>query len=266
MNEAELLFTEVIHCSRQELYNSQYKALNNRQKEFISRALKRRIAGEPIQYILGKSDFMGLEFKVSPAVLIPRPETEILVETIVKYARAAKPKGSTLHILDIGTGSGNIAVSLAKFIPEARISALDISRRALVVARDNAALNNVSSRIRFACSDLFKNSRALPRHYDIIISNPPYIPAAEMKNLQIEVRHEPGLALNGGEDGLEFYRRIIDECPDRLKESGILAMEMGFGQCQPIKGIFAKSGKFDIIDIVKDYSGIERIMIAKKRK
>jgi release factor glutamine methyltransferase len=265
MNEAELLFTEVIHCSRQELYNKQFKALNERQKEFITRALKRRIAGEPIQYILGKSDFMGMEFKVNPAVLIPRPETEILVETVVKYSRAAKAKGSHLHILDIGTGSGNIAVSLAKLIPEARVNALDISRGALAVARDNAALNNVSARIKFACSDIFANTRGLPRVYDIIISNPPYIPAGEMKDLQVEVRHEPGIALNGGEDGLKFYRRIINESPDRLKDGGILAMEMGFGQCQPIKEIFAKSAKLGIIDIIKDYSGIDRVVIAKKR-
>ncbi|MFA5116461.1 MAG: peptide chain release factor N(5)-glutamine methyltransferase [Candidatus Omnitrophota bacterium] len=265
MNEAELLFTEVIHCSRQELYNRQYKALDKRQKEFITRALKRRLSGEPIQYILGKADFMGLVFKVNPRVLIPRPETEILVETTVKYARKAAPHKGKMNILDIGTGCGNIAISLAKFLPEALVIGLDISKSALAVAKSNAALNNVSNRIHFVCSDLFISTRAPAFLYDIIISNPPYIPGAEMKNLQVEVRHEPGSALNGGEDGLEFYRRIISGSPDWLKENGILALEMGFGQCQSIKGIFAKSGKFDIIDIVKDYSGIERVLIAKKR-
>jgi release factor glutamine methyltransferase len=265
MNEAELLFTEVINCSRQELYNKQGRVLDDRHKEFISRALKRRIAGEPIQYILGKAHFMGLEFKVNPFVLIPRPETEILVEAVVKYTRDIKPALPGLRILDVGTGSGNIAVSLLKFIVNARVSAVDICEEALAVARDNALLNGAADRIDFICSDLFADTRLLTAGYDIIVSNPPYIPTREIAGLQIEVQYEPNSALDGGEDGLEFYRRIINGSPDLIKENGILALEIGFGQREPVKGIFVKSGKFDIIDVVKDYSGIERVIIAGKR-
>lgn len=265
MNEAELLFSETLNCSRMDLYANKNSRLNKRESLFLSRVLKRRIQGEPIQYILGKAEFMGLEFKVTPDVLIPRPETEILVEAVIKYAAASRRQADDFKILDVATGSGCIAVSLAKLIPGAKITATDISKSALSVAKHNSRLNDVSGRIEFIQSDLFTGGQARPVRYDIIVSNPPYIPAKEIDTLQMEVRNEPRLALDGGGDGLDFYRRIIDGSGGRIKESGVLIMEMGFKQKRKIKNIFQKYENFEIIEVIKDYNNIDRVIIAREK-
>lgn len=262
MNEAELLFSETLKCSRLDLYAHKNSRLNKRECLFLSRALKRRAQGEPIQYILGNAEFMGLEFKITPDVLIPRPETEILVEKAISMAGSREPGARS--ILDIGTGSGCIAVSLAKFIPNAKITATDISKDALVVAKHNAKLNGISNKINFIHADLFTNYQLPFTHYDIIISNPPYIPAEGIDALQREVRKEPRLALDGGKDGLDFYRRIINASRGRIKEGGMLIMEMGFKQKRKIKNIFQKYENFEIIEVVKDYNNIDRVVIARK--
>ncbi len=271
MNETELLFTEILNCNRPDLYLNKDLHLDKEKSAFISSALKRRISGEPIQYILGKTEFMGLEFKVNNNVFIPRPETEILVEMAIKYitkspclsGRQASHQVTSFNILDIGTGSGCIAISLNKFLPNARISAVDISDQALGVAKENAMLNNVSSRINFIQGDLFNTYGLTPNTYGLIISNPPYIPTLDIAKLQPEINHEPIIALDGGPDGLEIYRKIISQAQDYLKEGGFLIMEMGFNQREAIKNIFKKYKYFEIIEVVKDYHNIDRVIVAQ---
>jgi release factor glutamine methyltransferase len=160
----------------------------------------------------------------------------------------------------LGTGSGCIAVSLAKFLPDAEITAVDISEEALKVAAENAAAHNV--KINFICSDLF--SVPSLSKYDIIVSNPPYVACAQIAKLQREVRAEPAIALDGGGDGLEFYHRIINDCPDHLEAGGFLIMEIGFDQRKRIENIFKKSKNFEIIEIVKDYNNIDRVIVARR--
>ncbi|MDD5730642.1 MAG: peptide chain release factor N(5)-glutamine methyltransferase [Candidatus Omnitrophica bacterium] len=262
MNETELLFTHVLNCDRASLYLDKERALNKDEVLFISAALKRRIRGEPIAYILGKQEFMGLDFKVNKDVLIPRQETEILVESAIKAAGTLKlSRSGPLKILDVGTGSGCIAISLAKFLPREEISAVDVSEKALAVALENAKLHD--ARVKFINSDLFVRCPTPEARYDIIVSNPPYIPSLEIEKLQPEVRYEPRAALDGGNDGLDFYRRIIKSAGEYLKDNGLLIMEMGFGQKDAVKNILQKSGNFEIIDMVKDYSDIERVIIGK---
>jgi release factor glutamine methyltransferase len=270
MTEAELLFTEIFNSNLVSLYTNRKFILDKDKSIFVSKVLKRRFSGEPIQYILGKTEFMGLEFKVTSDVFIPRPETEILVETVIKYAYRLSP--IAYRILDLGTGSGCIAVSLAKLLSDIKISATDISQKAIEIAKYNAVLNNVVNKIEFLKNDLITNYQLpLPcrqagiTNYDVIVSNPPYIPSAEIDNLQPEVRYEPRIALDGGKDGLGFYRRIICQAPDYLKEDGFLILEIGFHQAQSVKNIFQKYDNFEIIEIVKDYCGIERVIVARSK-
>ena len=281
MTESELLFSELLNYSREKLYLNKNYQLNPVQARFLADALKRRLKGEPIQYILGKVDFMGLDFRLTPDVFIPRPETEILVETAIRIVRSSKfsrqngippsattefrhrrKKAGLVHsILDIGTGSGCIAISLAKFLPGAEIVAADISGRALEIARQNALLNNVG--VNFLRSNLFESLPICDMRYAICVCNPPYIPRAEIVNLQPELDYEPRIALDGGRDGLYFYRRIIQQAPAYLKKGGFLILEIGFNQCPAIKELFKSVGKFKIVEVVKDYSDIDRVIVAQ---
>jgi release factor glutamine methyltransferase len=207
---------------------------------------------------------MGLEFKVTPAVLIPRQETEILVEVALRQLRTPNSELRAINILDLGTGSGCIAVSLAKLLRQAKITATDISESALEIARHNAESNNVADKIKFIQSDLFNNYELRTMNYELIISNPPYIASGEIDHLQPEVKYEPRIALDGGQDGLDFFRKIIIEAPRYLKKEGLLMLEVGFGQASAIKNIFQKSEDFEIIETVKDYHNIDRVMVAKR--
>lgn len=258
MNEAELLFSEVLGCDRANLYLDRDRHLSQEEFVFITSALKRRLKGEPIQYILGKTEFMGLELRVNQDVLIPRPETELLAERALETLKAA----SGSRVLDLGTGSGCIAVSLAKHLTHLKIDASDISEKALAIARQNAGLHNVS--INFIQSDLFTSPKFYAHGYDLIISNPPYIAAGEIKGLQPELQFEPAAALNAGPDGLDFYRRIILDCPRYLNQNGLLMLEIGFNQARALEKIFSDAGKLKIIEVIKDYNHIERIIVARK--
>lgn len=261
MDEAELLFSEVLGCDRAALYLDKDRFLDQDKLAFISSVLKRRIKGEPIQYILGEAEFMGLKLKVNPDVLIPRPETEILVETALKFARrSASPPARRLRLLDLGTGSGCIAISLSKYPADLEIDASDISARALEIAQENSRLN--SARINFIQSDLFDSLSH--KDYDIIISNPPYIEDGQISGLQPELQFEPRIALSAGADGLHLYRRIIRGAAGYLKNNGLLMMEIGFGQRNGLEKIFSDSGEFGIIEVVKDYNNIDRVVVARK--
>ncbi len=259
MTEPELLFTHIFNCKRTDLYLYNRRPISKDDSDSIVNVLRRRIKGEPIQYILGRIEFMGLEFKLTPDVFIPRPETEILVEIALKIVHSSK---FIVHsILDIGTGSGCIAISLAKFLKDVRVSATDISEEALGIAKQNALLNNV--KINFFQSNLFSNYELPTANYELIVSNPPYIPSAEINNLEPELNYEPRIALDGGRDGLDFYRCIIKVAPAYLKKGGFLITEIGFNQCLVLKELFNAVQNFEIIEIVKDYNNIDRVIVAR---
>ena len=224
-------------------------------------AVTRRQTGEPLQYITGQSEFFGLPFSVGPGVLIPRPETEHLVEEVLRLA--ANFDQATLRIADIGTGSAIIAVALAHMLPHASIAAVDSSAQALTVARDNAQQNNVQDRIEFFEGDLFQPLEG--QQFQIIASNPPYIPATDHDSLSVEVRnHEPHSALFAGEDGLAIYQRLIPESLNHLAPNGWLVLEIGFGQQPAIESLLASSG-FQGISFVNDYQQIPRVALARQR-
>lgn len=261
-----MLFTDILGCDRVSLYLNKRLPLGKDAGVKISQALKKRIQGEPLEYILGKSGFMGLEFKVNQDVLIPRQDTEILVETALELIKdktgQGKPSG-ILNILDIGTGSGCIAVSLAKFCPQAVITAVDISPKALDVAKENSLLNNVGRNIDFVRADLFDSDRITRAGYDLIISNPPYVGLDEIGALAPEVRCQPEISLYAGEDGLDIYRRLIPQAADYLKPGGFLCLEVGYSQMEKVKGIFKSVEKFTVKKMVRDYNNIERVILAR---
>jgi len=257
MKEAELVLTHVLNCDRLSLYLNKDISLDKDKSALISNILKRRIHGEPLQYILGKCEFMGLEFKIDKRALIPRPETEILVESAINELKVTGnlcPK-----VFDLGTGSGCIAISIAKLLPLAMVWAADISKDALELAKENADLNNV--KIKFLHSDLFSGLKE--EKFDLIISNPPYISTNEFCRLAKEISFEPKLALKAGIDGLDFYRRIIKSAGVYLNDHGLLALEMGINQAGSV-GMLLQKENFSDIKIIKDYNNIKRIIIAKR--
>ena len=265
MNEAELVFTQVLNCKRQDLYLKREVLLDKGACEVISRMLQERISGKPVQYVLGKTEFMGLDFKLAWGVFIPRPETEILVDTLLDEVTSSsrqalvKPK-----VLDLGTGSGCIAVSSAKLLPDIEVTASDISYLALETARENAKLNNAE--VNFINSNLFDAFNLRSARYSAIVCNPPYIPSLEIEQLQREVRYEPRIALDGGMDGLDFYRRILQDSWAFLEDGGQLILEIGFGQRRAIERIAGNSKIFSMSRIVRDYNDIERVVVLKKNR
>lgn len=224
--------------------------------ERVAGLVERRYRGEPIQYITGECEFYGLPFKVTPDVLIPRPETEHLVERVIALSlRFARPR-----MVDIGTGSGAIAVALAHQLPVAAIAATDLSEAALAVARENAALNGVGERIRFVQGDLLAPLEDEP--FEIVVSNPPYVPNTDRALIAVEVREfEPALALFAGEDGLDIYRRLIPAAYRALVPGGFIALEIGFTQAEAIERLLASAG-FREIEFKPDLRGIPRVASA----
>ena len=220
--------------------------------------MKRRRAGEPIQYITGETEFYGLPFRVTHDVLIPRPETEHLVEKVFELAA----RFSKARIVDVGCGSGAIAIALAHHLPHATITAIDLSAPALAVARENAELNGVASRIRFLEGDLLAPVR--DEVFDIVVSNPPYVPIADRASLAVEVRdYEPVLALFTEGDGLSVYRRLIPDAFDVLVPGGHIALEIGFGQSTAVSELLSGAG-FGEVDFISDLQGIPRVASARR--
>lgn len=226
------------------------------QAERYASLLARRAGGEPLQYILGAQDFFGLRFRVDSRVLIPRPETELLCEKALEYLRA-RPRAK---VLDLCTGSGALAVTLALRCPKAEVWACDVSPDALEVARENA--RRLGARVRFAKGDLFAPLSG--ECFDWIVSNPPYIARAELDGLQREVRREPVLALDGGADGLDFYRRIAREAPRHLRAGGGILLEVGAGQARAVASMLGDAG-LEPDAILPDLSGIPRVVCAARR-
>jgi release factor glutamine methyltransferase len=252
---AELLLACILNCKRLDLYLSFDRPLKEDEIQNYRELLKRRASNEPLQYILGSVEFYGLEFKVNSSVLIPRQETEILVETIINTA----DKEKEYNVLDIGTGSGIIAVSLAKHLPAVKITALDISEKVLTVAALNAELNEVKDRINFIQADITKDN-CFEDKFDIIVSNPPYISSAEYEELKPELKvYEPKFALTDYNDGLSFYRSITGSAGKMLNPGKSVYFELGAGQSASVKAIMEQNG-FSKIEIIKDYLGIDRVI------
>ena len=261
--ETEMLLEYLFNCAKLDLYIRDF-AVNETIEELYDSLVERRLSGEPGQYITGRAEFMGLDFIVTKDTLIPRPETEILVNEILALCstcpeRSRGMRYAPVRILDLCTGSGNIAISLAKLMPQAEITATDVSEAALKIAEKNAARHNARKRIRFYKGDVF-NALVFDKNpkFDIIVCNPPYIKEDDFPYLQKEVRQEPEIALNGGKDGLGFYRVIAKEAHRYLERCGSVLLEMGFGQRQAIEDIFSSYNIFETYRVIKDFSGIER--------
>ena len=253
----ELLLCAVLQCKRIKLYLNFDKPLVQSELDTLRDFVKRRIAREPLQYIIGETEFMGFPFFVNKSVLIPRPETEILVEEVLKFSK--ETPGKFFNILDIGSGSGNISVSLAKLIPNSFITAIDYSDDALQIGMKNAELNGVSDKITFLLTDILKENSIHDTMFDIIVSNPPYISLPEYHELEPELKYEPKNALTDLEDGLSFYRKISTLGRQILNPGGLAAVEIAYNQSKRVFSLFHDSG-YSNIKIVKDYSNIDRII------
>lgn len=262
---AELLLVYLLEKKRFDLYLAWNQDLSCPMRARFQDLVEKRSQHIPLSYLTGKQDFMGYSFKVDPRVCIPRPETEILVEKVLEVVSLTKEK--EFIVVDLGTGSGNIAITLAKELSGSKIWAVDISKESLEVARYNARLHHVYKRIEFLKGDLFKPLRGLglERGVDLVVSNPPYIAHTEMRNLPSEVKKEPRVALAGGEDGLNIHRRIICQAPFFLNRTGHLALEIGDGQAKAIKDLISARAQLLPPGIYLDYQGKERVVLTRKK-
>ncbi len=260
---AELLLLHVLGRDRAWIYGHPEDQLPPHQLSSFFAAIAARFAGTPTQYLTGKQEFWGLDFEVTPDVLIPRSETEHVIE--VAIARLGEPRrNAPLRIADIGTGSGCIAIALAKEFPEAKICATDISAAALAVAMRNAVRNGVAERIAFAESNLLEAVKE-PLQFDLVVSNPPYIGRAEEHTLPMDVRaHEPAVALFAGEDGLAIYPSLIKQANERLAQGGLLVLELGFGQFEWVSDLLDASRGWTRVSAMQDLAGIVRVISAIK--
>ena len=257
--DAELLLLHATRLTKTDLLTHPERELTERQKDHYQAAIARRARHEPIQHITGMQEFYGRSFIVNRLVLIPRPETEHLVEAALAIDPAPR------RMLDIGTGSGILAITLALELPEARITATDISDAALAVAQKNAHALGAADRIRFAVSDLFAGFIDAPPddvRFDCIVSNPPYVSTSELLEPQVR-EYEPAAALYAGEDGLTIYRRLIPEAFAHLEPGGHLLLEIGHGQREAVHHLLAQS-RFENIRFINDLQGIPRVTIGQK--
>ncbi len=264
---AELLLARSLNFSREGLYRNLHSQLQEKEKEALEKLIQRRISGEPLQYILGHQEFWSIDFRVDPRVLIPRPETELLVDQSLEILSENSFKGVP-SVLEIGTGSGAIAIALAKEMKKIFLVATDISRDALVLAKENARSAGVQDRIEFVNGDLFGPFRRSKekKPFDLILSNPPYLVRPEIGALAKEVKdYEPILALDGGEDGLEFYRSMISQADLYLQEGGWLLLEIGQGQGDKVVKQIQGRGTFSQPQILPDLAGRERVVKARRK-
>jgi len=256
--DAQLLLLHTLGIARTVLFTEPGRVLSEAESASYEAAIARRAKGEPVQYIAGQQEFYGLLLKVSPAVLIPRPETELLVEAVLGRLAADRE----VKIADVGTGSGAIAIALAYMLPTASVTAVDLSEAALAVARANAATHGVVERIRFLESDLL--AAVADDRFDVVVSNPPYVPEGDRESLERQVREfEPGMALFAGDDGMDVYKRLIPQAFAALKAGGLLAMEIGFGQREAIASLL---DGWDGVEFLDDLRGIPRVVVARSSR
>lgn len=264
--EAGMLLAHLLDCPRTRLYIDRDRDLTPAEIRAYFGLVDKRVRGTPIHYIIGHREFMGLDFCVEEGVLIPRPDTEVLVEHIIE--RVKTMDNYVPSIIDIGTGSGAIAVSLAKYIDGSRVTAVDIDSGALGLAQRNADAYGLTDRIDFLWGDVFElfkgpGTGGQGPGFDVMVSNPPYIPTRDIEGLEPQVRdHEPRIALDGGEDGLDFYRGLAGLAPNILNNGGLLAVEVGYDQACPVAHILKAVGCYGDISFVKDLSGYKRVVAA----
>jgi release factor glutamine methyltransferase len=264
---AELLLLYLLERDRTWLYAHAEHALSAKAAARYGELLERRAAGVPVQYLTGRQEFWGLEFEVNPSVLIPRPETEHLIE--VALERLGERRSGPLFVADVGTGSGCLAVALARELPLARIVATDVSAAALEVARRNAGRHDVTDRIEFVRMNLLQSylQAQEPQRpvFDLIVSNPPYVGRSEQHFLQPEVaEHEPHEALFAGEHGLDVYPQLIAQAAKLLHPGGVLVIELGYGLAEAVRGLLAEQPGWNRIAITNDLAGIPRILAAER--
>lgn len=257
----ELLLAHALKWQRIQLYTKFDKPLSKEEIRDFRSLFERRLNREPLQYIIGAAGFMGLQFRVDPRVLIPRPETETLVEQVMLIGNTFPPE-KPIAILEAGTGSGNIAVCLAKYLRHAHIISVDNSREALQVAELNAKVHEVTDRVSFKLLDVFEPvDQLLLKRFDILVSNPPYCSLSDFEGFPLEVRkYEPRSATTDGKDGFEFFRRLVEIAPFVLSDGGRMAVEVGFGQAEKVKTMMTDSGMFNV-SIVQDLQMIPRVVI-----
>lgn len=263
--DAEVLLAQTLGLDRVGLYTRFDQPLRPGELAGFKKLIQRRLRREPVAYILGEREFWSLKFKVTPDVLIPRPETEILVAEALKVLSGPAKTEKSLQILEIGTGSGVISVALAKELPLAAVLATDIADKALSVAEENARRNGVGERIRFLQGDLFAPLEKESR-FELIITNPPYIAQGDFPSLPPEVRdYEPRVALNGGKDGLDFFRRVLPMVGELLCPGGWFLAEIGAGQEPKVRQIAEANPVLAGLDFVPDLAGIKRVFKARKK-
>jgi release factor glutamine methyltransferase len=253
----EHLLADTLGKKRIELYLEFDRTLSEQELEPLREKVRRRAEGEPLQHLLGHWDFFGRTFKTDRRALIPRSETELLVETVLKEFKTCAEPGNRL--VDVGTGSGILAITLALERPDLEVSAVDLSEDALALARENAERFGVLDRITFRCTDLLDQ---IAGPFDWVVANLPYIPTGEFHTLQREVKFDPTCALDGGKDGLTIIKRLIESVPGKIVSNGLIALELGQGQAEEVSGFMADQNYRDI-SIRKDYQGVERLLIAR---
>ena len=253
---SRILAEYILNFNRQEIIANLDKEVEEEQRVRYYLALIEIIQGMPIQYITNKQEFMKLDFYVDENVLIPQPDTEILVEKAIEEAK----KIENVEILDMCTGSGCIGISIAKNIENAKVTLVDISKNAIEIAKKNALRNKVESQLTFIQSNMFEK---VEKKFDIIVSNPPYIKTDVIPKLDRQVQNEPHIALDGGKDGLKFYKIIIEEAKNYLKENGKLILEIGYDQKEEVENLIKQSGQYKKIEVIKDLSQNDRVIIGK---
>lgn len=263
--DAEALFTDSFGMRREDIYLARDFRLHAQCLKTFRRYVKLRASRYPLQYILKKADFMGLVFLLEEGVFIPRPETEILVERLIEEIKSEGKR--RVNVLDIGTGCGNIAISLTKNIAGCKIIASDISASALKVADKNARSHGVKKDIKFVKSGFFdKISSIFYNYFDMIISNPPYVRRRDVEGLQPELSYEDVTALNGGEDGLYFYKRILSDGMRYLRRDGVFIFEIGYDQAEDIARLAKRDNRLQAPELFKDYNGHRRIALVRRRR
>jgi len=253
-----MLLSNILQIRKEQLIIKQEQEVEDKQQVQYVQALKEIADGRPIQYILKKQEFMKMNFYVDENVLIPQPDTEILVEEAIKIVKENNKK----QILDMCTGSGAIAVSLAYYLQDVDITATDISKKALEIAEKNYISNKKENEITFIQSDMFEN---INKKFDIIVSNPPYIETEEIEKLDKQVQREPTLALDGGKDGLKFYTIFANKAYKYLNENGYLCLEIGYNQGKTVIDLLEKTKRYDKIYLKKDLQGNDRVIIANMK-
>lgn len=262
--DAERLLMYLMNENRTFIYLHRNDGTDENHADAYFELIDRRAEGEPLQYIVGEQEFMGLSFNVNEAVLIPRQDTETLVETALSFA---KNKKGSISILDMCCGSGAIAISMAYFLPKSKLTACDISEAALNVARSNAKKNGVEKKINFIESDLYmpvQKKKPMKDKFDMILCNPPYIPSDVIPTLQREIKdHEPVAALDGGEDGLDFYRKMVTDSAVHLKKGGYILFEIGHDQADEVTALLEEEGCYKDIFTHKDMARSDRVITAR---